>query len=76
MFPVTNTAADVVVTLRTLADARRMADRSRHSQSAVVLGAGLQGMKAARALLHRGLAVTLVEKEEEILYWDVMTKGW
>jgi NAD(P)H-nitrite reductase large subunit len=70
--------AEGVATLRTLADARQMADRARHSQSAVVLGAGLQGMKAAMALLHRGLAVSLVEKEEEILPWlmDPDAGGW
>jgi NAD(P)H-nitrite reductase large subunit len=46
-----------------------MAHRARHSRSAVVLGAGLQGIKTARALLQRGLAVTLVEKEAQILPW-------
>ncbi len=58
-----------VLTLRTLADAKRMAERARHSRQAVVLGAGLLGLKAAMALLQRGLAVTLVEKEDEILPW-------
>lgn len=69
---------DGVITLRTLADARRMADRARHSTSAVVLGAGLQGIKTAMALLQRGLAVTLVEKKEEILPWmtDPDAGGW
>lgn len=56
-----------VMPLRTLADAKRMAERSRQSQQAVVLGAGLLGLKTAMALRQRGLAVTLVEKEEEIL---------
>lgn len=61
--------ADGVMPLRTLADAKRMAERARQSRLAVVLGAGLLGMKAAMALQQRGLAVTLVEKEEEILPW-------
>lgn len=58
-----------VMPLRTLADAKRMADRARQSQQAVVLGAGLLGLKAAMALQQSGLAVTLVEKEDEILPW-------
>ena len=58
-----------VLTLRTLADARKMDERAGRSQHAVVLGAGLLGLKAAMALLQRGLAVTLVEKEAEILPW-------
>lgn len=61
--------ADGVMPLRTLADAKRMAERARPSRLAVVLGAGLLGMKAAMALQQRGLAVTMVEKEEEILPW-------
>lgn len=61
--------AEGVMSLRTLADAKQMADRARHARSAVVLGAGLWGIKAAMALLRRGLAVTLVEKEAEILPW-------
>jgi nitrite reductase (NADH) large subunit len=58
-----------VMALRTLADAKRMTERARQSQQAVVLGAGLLGLKTAMALMQRGLAVTLVEKEEEILPW-------
>ncbi len=58
-----------VMALRTLADAKRMAQRAQHCRQAVVLGAGLLGLKAAMALLQRGLAVTLVEKEDEILPW-------
>lgn len=61
--------ADGVMPLRTLADAKQMADRAGRSTSAVVLGAGLLGIKAAMALIQKGLAVTLVEIEEEILPW-------
>jgi NAD(P)H-nitrite reductase large subunit len=56
-----------VMSLRTLEEATRMADRSRQSRQVVVLGAGLLGLKAAMALGQRGVAVTLVEKEAEIL---------
>ena len=59
--------AEGVTTLRTLADARRMADRAREAGRAVVLGAGLQGVKAALALRHCGRSVILVEREAEIL---------
>ncbi len=58
-----------VMPLRTLADARQMAQRARQSRQAVVLGAGMLGLKAAAALQESGLAVTLVEKEAEILPW-------
>ena len=58
-----------VMTLRTLADAKQMAERVGHCRQAVVLGAGQLGLKAAMALLQRGLEVTLVEKEDEILPW-------
>ncbi len=58
-----------VMALRTLADAKHMAERAQHCRQAVVLGAGLLGLKAAMALQQRGLSVTLVEKENEILPW-------
>ncbi len=60
-------SAEGVTRLRTLADARQMAERARTAGQAVVLGAGLQGVKAALALRHCGLSVALVEREAEIL---------
>jgi nitrite reductase (NADH) large subunit len=63
--------AEGVMPLRTMADARRMAQRARQSRQAVMLGAGLLGLKAAVALRQSGLDVTLVEKEDEILPWLV-----
>jgi NAD(P)H-nitrite reductase large subunit len=56
-----------VMPLRTLQEATQMAERSRQSRQVVVLGAGLLGIKAAMALGQRKVAVTLVEKEAEIL---------
>lgn len=64
-----------VMPLRSLADAKRMAQRAGQSQHAVVLGAGLLGLKAATALQQKGLAVTLVEKEAEILPWLMESDG-
>lgn len=56
-----------VCTLRTLADARRLqrlADRARTREGQiVVLGGGVLGLEAARALVARGVEVTVVHPE-------------
>jgi len=44
-----------VFALRTLEDARRAARRAEHTRSAVMLGGGLLNLKAAFALLERGI---------------------
>lgn len=46
--------------LRSLADARRLRDRSSGADSAVVIGAGFIGCETAAALARRGVSVTLV----------------
>jgi len=61
------TDANGVFALRTLADARKMAKRVEMSDHAVMLGGGLLNLKAAFALLERGLKVTLVVYSPEVL---------
>lgn len=56
-----------VFALRTLADARRMAARAENTEHAVMLGGGLLNLKAAFALLERGIQVTLVVFSPEVL---------
>jgi nitrite reductase (NADH) large subunit len=58
---------DGVFALRTLADARRMAQRLNRTDHAVMLGGGLLNLKAAFALLARGVKVTLVVYSPEVL---------
>lgn len=50
-----------VYTFRDLNDAQRLRARSVRSRRAVVLGGGLLGLEAARALQRRGVEVTVVE---------------
>ncbi len=61
------TDANGVFALRTLADARKMAETADHANHAVMLGGGLLNLKAAFALLERGLKVTLVVYSPEVL---------
>lgn len=51
----------------TLEDVEKLNNNIRENQEAVVIGSGLIGLKAAEALLQRGLRVTLVEKAQHIL---------
>lgn len=60
-------AQEGVYALRTLKDARSMAERSGQAKQAVLLGGGLLNLKAAFALLERGLKVTLVVQSAEVL---------
>ncbi len=48
--------------LRTLADAQALAEAAGQAKQAVIIGAGRVGLKAALALRHRGLEVTIVEQ--------------
>ena len=61
------TDAQGVFALRTLAHARNMVKRIETSDHAVMLGGGLLNLKAAFALLERGLKVTLVVYSPEVL---------
>ncbi len=61
------TDAAGVFALRTLNDARRMAARIDQTEHAVMLGGGLLNLKAAFALLERGVKVTLVVYSPEVL---------
>ncbi len=56
-----------VFALRTLADARKAAERAAETSHAVMLGGGLLNLKAAFALLERQLKVTLVVRSPEVL---------
>lgn len=56
-----------VFALRTLDDARRVAARADSTTHAVMLGGGLLNLKAAFALLERGIQVTLVVYSPEVL---------
>ncbi len=61
------TGTDGVFALRTLKDARDMAERAEKTRHAVLLGGGLLNLKAAFALLERGIRVTLVVYSPEVL---------
>lgn len=61
------TEVEGVFALRTLADARKMAARVEKTEHAVMLGGGLLNLKAAFALLERGVKVTLVVFSPEVL---------
>lgn len=56
-----------VRTFYTMEDAHYLNDNILDKMQAVIIGAGLIGVKAAEALSMRGLQVTLVEKEDRIL---------
>ncbi|MGD9217095.1 MAG: FAD-dependent oxidoreductase [Desulfobacteraceae bacterium] len=59
--------ADGVFALRTIEDARRASLRAGDIDHAVMLGGGLLNLKAAFALLERGLKVTLIVSSPEVL---------
>jgi nitrite reductase (NADH) large subunit len=56
-----------VFALRTIEDARQAARRAQGTRHAVMLGGGLLNLKAAFALLERGIRVTLVVFSPEVL---------
>jgi NAD(P)H-nitrite reductase large subunit len=53
--------------MRTLADARAVAQAAARAQTALVIGAGRVGLKTALALRQRGLAVSIVEQDPGLL---------
>lgn len=58
-----------VFTLQTIDDARRLMDflRERRPRRALVVGAGYIGLEIATALRAHGLAVTVIEREADVL---------
>jgi NAD(P)H-nitrite reductase large subunit len=61
------TDVEGVFALRTLASARAAASRVANTRHAVMLGGGMLNLKAAFALLERGLQVTLVVQSPQVL---------
>ena len=61
------TDADGVFALRTLADAGAADQRAAGTRHVVMLGGGLLNLKAAFALLERGIEVTLIVRSPEVL---------
>lgn len=59
--PIPGIDAEGVYYLRTMEDARKINDSIPHTKEVVVIGGGLVGLKAAKALRARGLQVTIVE---------------
>jgi len=53
-----------VLTLRTVGDARTIADKARAGSKVVVIGASFIALEAAAALRHRGVAVDIASVEE------------
>jgi NAD(P)H-nitrite reductase large subunit len=58
---------DGIHVLRNIADAEKIRDQSRGASNAVVLGAGLIGIKAATALNAAGIKTTVVARSQRIL---------
>lgn len=56
-----------VFSLKTLADAISMADRTQRTDHAVMLGGGILNLKAAFALLEKNIKVTLLVNSPEVL---------
>jgi nitrite reductase (NADH) large subunit len=65
--PIPGLAQAGVYAYRTLDDALALRDRALRGGPAVVLGGGLLGLEAARALVGLGLAVTLVEQSDRLM---------
>ena len=65
--PIAGVTLPGVFTLWTLEDALRLKHWAQQGQRAVVVGAGLVGLKAAEALLTRGLSVTVLELTDRVL---------
>lgn len=65
--PLPGMERDGVLTLRTLADARRILERAKGGGRCVTIGGGLLGLEIAGALARRGLEVTVLEAAEWLL---------
>ena len=60
-----------VHTLRDLDDTRAVVARAANARHAVVLGGGVLGLEAACGLAARGLAVTLVQRDDRLMPGDL-----
>lgn len=56
-----------IFTLRTVADGIAIKNQVEKSEKAVIIGAGLIGLEVAEAFKKRGLDVTVIEKENQII---------
>ncbi|MFH1242899.1 MAG: FAD-dependent oxidoreductase [Pseudomonadota bacterium] len=66
-FGVKGAEAEGVFSLRTMADAEAIAQRAGSAGEVIMLGAGMLNLKAAIELAERGLDVTMVEQERQVL---------
>ncbi|MEW6110206.1 MAG: FAD-dependent oxidoreductase [Nitrospirota bacterium] len=64
-----------VFTLRTMDDALKIKRYSAGKKNAVVIGGGLVGIKAATALKHLGLNLTIIEQLSQILFQRLDKRG-
>lgn len=64
-----------VLPLRTREDALRIKAAAKGKRSAVIMGGGFVGTKAAIALKHLGLRVTIIEKQGQILPGRLDARG-
>ena len=64
-----------VFTLRNLADARKIHQKAKESDNAVVIGGGLLGIEAASNIKKTGVDVTVIEKAEWCLNRQLDKKG-
>lgn len=69
------TDKDGVFTFTNLSDAVSLSEKLENSKNIVVIGAGLIGVSVTEALVKRGLNVTLVELQKEILSLLLDPKG-
>ncbi|MCD7819583.1 MAG: FAD-dependent oxidoreductase [Lachnospiraceae bacterium] len=56
-----------VITLRHLDDIKRLRERMKNAQKAVVIGGGVLGLEVANALLQRGIHVAVLEAAPQII---------
>jgi nitrite reductase (NADH) large subunit len=65
--PIAGVEKSGVFVFRTIHDTDTIAARARECRNAVVIGGGLLGLEAARALLHYGVAVTVVHLMDRLM---------
>jgi nitrite reductase [NAD(P)H] large subunit len=65
--PIAGVDKNGVFVFRTIHDSETIASRARKCRNAVVIGGGLLGLEAARALLHYGVAVTVVHLMDRLM---------